>query len=98
MIVRIHPLADVDLEEIFLYYEANSPGRGFEFLDEYNSGIHKIIQNPNAWQRLDETYRRYRLSKFPYGIIYLKTENNELMVTSILHLTRRPGLWRSRKI
>lgn len=94
MIARIHPTAEVELEGIFLYYEAIRPGLGLQFLDEYYDGLGQILRNPKAWQALDKTYRRYRLGRFPYGIIYRLTEQQELFVTSILHLSRKTKSWR----
>jgi toxin ParE1/3/4 len=94
MIARIHPAAEAELERVFLYYEAVRPGLGNRFLDEYCEGINQIIQNPKAWQSLDKSYRRYRLRRFLYGVIYREIGDQEFLVTSILHLSRKTKSWR----
>jgi hypothetical protein len=57
--------AESDLETAFRYYELARRGLGIEMLGEFRSGIEQILRYPEAWQSLDEKYRRYRLHRFP---------------------------------
>jgi len=62
--------AEQDMEDAFDYYEARRSGLGHELIEEFRKGVDRILGHPGAWQRLDDVYRRYRLHRFPYGIIY----------------------------
>ena len=45
---------------------------------------------------LAEGIRRYRLSRFPYGLIYT-INNDDILVLAVAHLHRlRPDYWRDR--
>ena len=95
MIARIIESAEADLQRAFDYYEQIRRGLGQELMDEFRRGLNEIIVNPNAWQKLDRLHRRYRLSRFPYGIIY-QSSDTEVLVISLTHLHRKPGSWRRR--
>lgn len=89
--------AEAELEEAFDYYQLQRPGLGLELLDEFRRGVDRIVEFPNAWQALDDLYRRYRLRRFPYGIVYrIGSTDSDLMVVAFAHLRRRPGSWRGR--
>ena len=97
MNARILEEAEDDLERAFDHYEEARVGLGVEMLEEYRRGVEQIIQHPNAWQPLDETYRRYRLHRFPYGIVYRVDEQRaEIVIVATMHLSARPGAWRGR--
>jgi hypothetical protein len=96
MILRPHPLLETDLEEVFQYYRSIRPELGGQLLDEYIEGIHLIIQQPKAHPLVGAGVRRYRLPTFPYGITYREVEDGSYIALSLLHLKRRPGLWRQR--
>src|SRR6266700_2047871 len=59
--------AEEDLEAAFNYYEVRRSGLGGELVDEFRRAVSQILEFPGAWQALDETYRRCRLHRFPYG-------------------------------
>lgn len=89
--------AEADLEEAFDFYQKRQRDLGLEFLDEFRRGVARILANPNAWQTLTDTYRRYRLHRFPYGIVYRPTsESNQILIVAIMHLSQKPGFWRGR--
>jgi toxin ParE1/3/4 len=62
--------AERDLEQAFDYYDAAKQGLGDDFLIEFRSAVDRILTHPAAWQRMNETYRRCTLHRFPYGIMY----------------------------
>ena len=39
--------------------------------------------------------RRYRLTRFPLGIVYVNPDD-DIIVFAVMHLRRRPGYWRER--
>jgi plasmid stabilization system protein ParE len=95
MIAKILPIAEDDLEKAFDYYQSQRAGLGHEVLSEFRAGVNRVLEYPRAWKALDKTYRRYRLHRFPYGIIYRVEDNTgDIMIVAFMHLSRRPGAWR----
>jgi plasmid stabilization system protein ParE len=95
--VAIHERAEGDLEEGYDYYETARAGLGEDFLTEFRRAIDRIIANPRGWQPLDLVYRRCRLRRFPYGVIYrIDDSSQQILVIAIMHLSRHPDLWRRR--
>ncbi len=98
MIAILLEAAERDLVDAYDYYDAVRDGLGAELAEEFRKGIDRIIQNPNGWQALDNKYRRYRLHRFPYGIVYrIEGATDRAIVVAVTHFSRRPGLWRSRE-
>jgi plasmid stabilization system protein ParE len=95
MIVVVLTEAETDLEQAFDYYQARSEGLGLDLLDEFRRGVELIRQFPRGWQLLDRRHRRYRLHRFPYGIVY-RVGRTEIQVLAFMHLARHPRFWRHR--
>lgn len=85
--------AAAELREAAKYYEARVSGLGFDFIIEVRAAISRIVDNPEAWQLLDEEIRRCRTHRFPYGIIYT-IEDRQVLILSVMHLHRHPDSWR----
>ncbi len=89
--------AEADLELAFDFYQGRKYGLGKEFVEEFRRGLDSVLKNPTAWQKLDEVYRRYRLHRFPYGIVYRFTAANEqILIVAVMHLSQKPGFWHGR--
>jgi toxin ParE1/3/4 len=98
MTVVMFPEAEDDVDNAFDYYEQRQLGLGREFLDEFRRAIELILQYPNGWQALDMVYRRYRLRRFPYGIVYrLDEAAARIVVVTLMHLSLKPDQWRDRE-
>ena len=98
MTAHILAEAELDLETAFQYYESARLGLGVEMLNEFRRGVGQILLNPGAWQALDAEYRRYRLHRFPYGIIYRTAKKEtEILIVAIIHLSRKPDVWHGRQ-
>ena len=39
--------AEIELDEIFVWYEVQKLGLGFDFIREFEKALEKIISNPN---------------------------------------------------
>ena len=83
----------VEVEAASQFYESSRPELGREFLDELDQTIQRIVANPAAWQVIGDQMRRCRLKRLPYGIIYT-TENDIVLIISVMHLHRHPSSWR----
>jgi mRNA-degrading endonuclease RelE of RelBE toxin-antitoxin system len=90
--------AEVELEEAFDHYDAILSELGVGLLTQFRRGVDQILRYPRGWQRLDDTYRRYRLRRFPYGIVYrIDSAKQEIAIVCFMHLSRKPGIWRGRE-
>jgi len=95
MKVRLLDPAVAELDEAVAWYRALAPGLAERFLDEVRAARQRICDHPDAWHPLGDDVRRFRLERFPYGIIYVINEA-EILIVAIAHLHREPGYWRSR--
>ena len=91
MKIRFTADADVELAHAVAYYDRLSAG--VEFVAEVSDGLHRIEEYPEAWQLLGPRVRRYRLRRFPYGLVY-KLLESEIVVLAVMHLHRKPDYWK----
>ena len=88
------PQAEEELELAFDYYQRQVSGLGLELLDEYRRGVDRILEFPRAWHAVDDTFRRYRLRRFPYGIVYQISEAEDLIIiVEFMHMSQLPRHW-----
>lgn len=95
MMVRLLDMAEIELDEAVAWYEAQVPGLGLKLVAEIRHAREMIAAFPGAWHLLDTGVRRYRLNRFPFGLIYT-IENGEIIILAIAHHHREPGYWRER--
>jgi toxin ParE2 len=86
---------EAELADAVAYYNASMPGLGAEFASDVRDGLTRIEQYPKAWQLLGRRARRYRLSRFPYGLVYAPLAS-EILVLAVMHLHRKPDYWKKR--
>jgi len=97
MTYSFHPDAEAELNASVDYYEEYKTDLGLEFAHEVYKTIQRIIEFPNAWQKLDRDIRRCLTNRFPFGIIYYQRDN-EIIILAVMQLQRKPNYWESRKI
>lgn len=95
MILHFDPAAFAELEQAAEGYEAQRSELRRQFVAEVRAGLGQILEHPRAWQPLGRSVRRYRLSRFPYGIVY-EVHDDQILVVAIAHLHRKPGYWKRR--
>ena len=95
MTVGFLEVAQQELDEAIIHYDGESPGLGNAFLLETLAAIERIRRFPDAWHPLGNEFRRCRLRRFPYGLIYAQTEG-DILILAIAHTRREPGYWRDR--
>lgn len=97
MEIRLLKAAQAELDGGFTYYEDQSGGLGYEFIDEIFSTLKRIKNNPTSWAPFSIQTRRCLVHRFPYGIIYqIRETDNEILVVAIAHLHRKPQYWKKR--
>ncbi len=84
--------AQMDIDEAFVWYEEQSVGLGYRFINSVNNTIEKIIRNPDFAFVLFNNIRSASLSVFPYEILYLTDADKKIVfVLAVGHLHRQPG-------
>lgn len=86
------PEAQQELLEAQAWYEARSPGLGFEFARAVDVVVARVMRTPLAFPRIEAGFRHVATRKFPYAIIYYPTEA-EVVVVSCFHHSRKPSSW-----
>ena len=94
--VRFVSAADDEMVESALYYERQLEGLGDRFLDEIERTTNEMAEYPELGHHLGSGVRRRILRGFPYGILY-RSEPDEIVITAVMHLRRRPGYWSGRR-
>lgn len=86
-----------ELEQAIDFYNQRRRGLGYEFAQEVESAISRILAFPRAWPVVSPRARRCRTRRFPYGVIY-QIREDEILVVAVMHLKRRPFYWKDRLI
>ena len=93
MIVVFHEDAQTEIDAAIWHYSAISETLGDAFRDEAERAVERIRERPDAWKLLARGLRRYRLNRFPYGLVY-RVQDGTITIYAVMHLKRRPGYWR----
>ncbi len=91
----IRPEAELDIQEAFEWYEAQTPGLGSEFVRAVDACLSNIGRNLLAYPRIYQQARRALLRRFPYGILYV-FEQETIAVIACFHGKRAPKSWQDR--
>lgn len=97
MNVFIHPLVQQDYDKALYYYEEESLSLARRFETAIRHGLERIVATPTAfpYHLKQQVYRRYKLDRFPYLIVYRLTED-EISIVTIKHEKQRPTFGLSR--
>lgn len=86
---NISRLAEWDIEEIFEWYESQKPKLAFDFLVELEETISIIETFPKAFTIFFDDFRRVKIKRFPFTIIYfINDANNKLEIVGVFHEKR----------
>ena len=81
--------AVIDIQEAFEWYEMKQEGLGFNFIEEVENGFEKISIHPQYYTSITADFRRYKIKRFPYLIVY-EIEDDAVVVNSVRHSSRKP--------
>ena len=93
--IVLTPDADADIGSGFSWYHRIDPNLAFRFVSEGRTTMDRIAQFPYRFQLVNGAVRRTRLKRFPYNIYY-SLDNDEVVITAILHERRSDDIWRQR--
>jgi hypothetical protein len=92
MEVRFLELAQLELDEVYEYYEYQQLNLGLRFISEVEKSVELIQYYPNGWHPLSKNTRRCLVKNFPYGVIY-QIKENYILIIAIANLHRKPNYW-----
>jgi plasmid stabilization system protein ParE len=87
--------AAADVEEAWLWYEAQREGLGDEFLQVVEEALESIAAFPGSAPLVQRDIRRHLLRRFPYGLFY-RLIQDQVVVVACFHAKRSPRAWRFR--
>ena len=91
---RFLSLAEEEMSEAAVFYDAAFVGLGTDFLEDLQQTINIVRAHPEIGTRVDVNLRRALLHRFPFSIIYA-VETDAILIVSIPHHRRHPEYWRS---
>ncbi len=97
MEVVFHRLAAEEYRSTRDWYAKRSPRIAEQFLFAVDHAVQRIIAEPEALPQLGANYRRVRVGRFPYVIVFRELTSEQVMVVAVAHTSRRPGYWRRRE-
>lgn len=92
MQIDFHRLAAKEVGKAREWYEAAREGLGGELAAEIREALGQIQAFPAAWPAQSRRTRRFRLKRFPYGIIY-QVRGEGIFIVAFMHLHRKPDYW-----
>ena len=95
MTTRFHELAAAELSEATAFYDTKAEGLGDQLLAEVRAAAAYIESFPESSPVIERGVRRKVLAKFPYDLYYT-LDPSHIVILSVAHESRRPGLWRGR--
>jgi plasmid stabilization system protein ParE len=91
----VQPQSDLDIQAAAVWYEDQRSGLGSRFLDELDLVFQRIKENPRQFPPVEGVVHRALIRHFPYGVYFL-AESDDIKVLAVLHLHRKPDMWKSR--
>jgi toxin ParE1/3/4 len=73
--------------EAFDYYESKRKGLGLRFLDDWETHVDIINQDPLLFQKKHKNFRQALIKPYPYHIIY-EVEGNLISIYKVIYAGR----------
>jgi len=89
------PGARLDLAEALTYFDERSLDVGNRFVHAFEAGLRRIRQFPEIGSPMGRRVRKFVLATFSYSIIYVRADD-EIIVVAVAAHARRSGYWRRR--
>ncbi|MDI6797928.1 MAG: type II toxin-antitoxin system RelE/ParE family toxin [Desulfatibacillaceae bacterium] len=96
MNIFFDPLARMEYQDAFDYYEVQEEGLGERFRRAVWAAIEILEQYPQIGEEVRPGIRKILLRRFPYKLIYAATDKG-LLVIAVAHGRRKPDYWHERE-
>lgn len=90
-----HPAAATELQASVAWYLERSTQAASAFLASVRQALQNLENNSARVAADADGFRRLRLRKYPFQIIYRETARG-LRVVAVAHTARRPDYWKDR--
>ncbi len=87
MTIKLHPLAEKDLQEALDYYFDIDLNLETKFIADLESTYERILKFPNLYIHETKTTQKILMDIFPYIVLYEQYENI-IMILAIFHTSR----------
>jgi plasmid stabilization system protein ParE len=94
--VSFNRLAVLEYREARGWYAQRSVEAAARFVAAVDAAVQRIVEAPETLPYLEGKYRRVRLEKFPYLLVFYVRAEHEMRIVAVVHTSRRPGYWRRR--
>ncbi len=91
-----HPEALSEYAEAVQYYTEQRVEVAQAFISAIEGAVYQIKEAPTRYAAIDEDVRRCMARRFPYGVLYT-IEQDYILILAVMHCSREPGYWKSRK-
>ncbi len=91
----ILPEAKRDLRQAIEWYERESEGLGYRFLDAVDHKFDAVLRNPEIHTIVHRQGRLVQVLPYPYQIVYSVTAD-QLVVFAVIHTSRDSSSWQNR--
>ncbi len=95
MNVRFLSPAEDEIAESVAFYYGESPQATFAFLEEIDDAVEAIGLTPYLYPVYLDEVRVRQLDRFPFSIFY-RIDNDEAIIQSVAHNSRKPNYWQRR--
>ncbi len=95
MNIELLPIVHTDLEMAMAYYDSQSAGLGDKFYHAFLCSLDLIAFSPQAWSKSEGATQKFRLSNYPYTILYVAVDET-ILITGVLHQSRDPRYFQNR--
>ena len=68
LVLRVQ--AELDIDEAAAWYESEQPGLGLNFIQDLNSPLERVEDNPFQFPLVHGETRRAMAKRFPYGTFF----------------------------
>jgi len=89
--LNVQSEAVIEIQTAFEWYELQKGGLGFEFIEEVENGFSKICNHPQYYTFVSAHFRRFKIQRFPYLIIY-EINNKTVIINSVKHASKKRKL------
>jgi hypothetical protein len=95
MRARHHRAADRELADATLYLDRERAGYGDRFVAAFLAARDFVLQFPNSGKPGYRGTRSWKVTGFPYSVVYV-IRGEVLFIVAVAHHRRRPDYWHSR--
>lgn len=92
-----HAEVEDDLKDAARWYDGRRAGLGDDFMEIVEETLEKVVSNPYRYAPLERDVRCVRMKRFPYGIFFYVFREQVVVVLAVVHKSRDPEIWRSRR-